>query len=279
MAITCTPLRYPGGKSKLYKYTKKLIESNNLNRCTYMEPFAGGCGLALELLITNIVDKLILNDIDISIYAFWYCVLNKKNELVDLIKKTDITLDQWYIQKEIQVNKYDHDLLTLGFSTLYLNRTNMSGILKAGPIGGRAQDGKYLIDCRFNKSDIIKKINKIHTLKDKIEFYNMDAEDFIEKVIRKQDNHSLVFFDPPYYNKGPWLYENHYKHEDHISLSRKITTIDTPWIVTYDNTEQIREMYSEFSQEEYLLNYSVRKKCSGSEVMIYSPNIQSVSFV
>lgn len=278
MSVTSTPLRYPGGKSKLYKYTKKLIESNNLNRCSYIEPFAGGCGLALQLLMTDVVGKLILNDIDRSIFAFWHSVLNKKDELIKLIEVTDITLEQWHIQKEIQTNKYDYDLLTLGFSTLYLNRTNISGIIKAGPIGGKSQNGNYLIDCRFNKSTLINKINQIYELRDKIEFYNLDAEDFIEKVIKKQDSDSLVFFDPPYYNKGPWLYENHYKHEDHVSLSEKISTITTPWIVTYDNIEQIRDMYSKFTQEEYLLSYSARKKCSGSEIMVYSKDVIPVSF-
>lgn len=279
MAITDTPLRYPGGKSKLYKYTKNLIESNNLNGCTYIEAFAGGCGLAISLLINEVVHKLILNDVDLSIYAFWYSVLNKKDELIEMINNTEVSLDEWHIQKALQTDKNNQDLIKLGFSTLFLNRTNISGIIKAGPIGGKSQDSKYLIDCRFNKKNIIEKINTIYNMRDKIEFYNLDAEEFIDTIIKKQSGNSFVFFDPPYYKKGPWLYENHYKHENHISLMNKISTIETPWIVTYDNIQEIKDMYEKFDQIEFSLSYSARRNYQGSEVMIYSECLQKMNFI
>lgn len=279
MAYTYSPLRYPGGKSKLFNYTKNLITTNNLVNCTYVEPFAGGAGLAFALLYNNIVSNIILNDIDRSIYSFWYSVLNHNEELCDLIENTPVCLNEWYKQKEIQENKQNVDLLTLGFSTFYLNRTNRSGIIKGGIIGGKEQLGKYKINCRFNKPNLIARIKKIAPYRDKISVYNLDANVFIDDVIKVLDNNSLIFIDPPYYKKGPGLYENSFKHNDHLELSIKITnTIVQPWVITYDNTNEIKTMYKDFAQTEFNLNYSAQNKYQGKEVMVYSDSIKPILF-
>ncbi len=268
-----TPLRYPGGKSKLKNYTMDLIELNNFNGCTYIEAFAGGAGLAMELLFNETVGRVILNDIDRSIYALWYCVLNNTEMLIEIINTTDITIDEWYIQKDIQNNKSTADLLQLAYSTLFLNRTNRSGILTAGPIGGKKQNGNYTLDCRFNKVDIVQRIREIASRSELIEFHNMDALDFIDYIDNHQSQNSFIFFDPPYYDKGPELYVNHYIGDDHHELSERISELDIPWIVTYDNSDYIRELYDDYNQTIYYLNYSAQKPHKGQELMIYSNNI------
>ncbi|WP_422445255.1 DNA adenine methylase [Thermoanaerobacterium sp. DL9XJH110] len=274
-----SPLRYPGGKRKLFKYIKNLIEYNNLRGCVYVEPYAGGAGLALSLLFKDVVNNLILNDIDRSIYAFWYSVLYHTDELCDLIWQTPVNMDQWYIQKEIQRNKYAHNLLSLGFSTLFLNRVNRSGIIKGGVIGGKNQSGKYKIDCRFNKKDLIHRIQKIANYKSKIQVHNLDAIEFINIVVTNLPMNSFIFLDPPYYKKGPELYENHYKHNDHVKLAVEITTkIKQPWIVTYDNVEIIRDLYKDYKQNEFDLNYTANLKYAGKEIMIYSNSVVPIDF-
>lgn len=273
MPKTLSPLRYPGGKTKLFNYTKKIIENNNLKGCTYIEAFAGGCGLALELLKSDIVDKIILNDIDISIYSLWQTILENPNELIDMIINTDISINEWNIQKSIQKNKDNNvDSLKLAFSTLFLNRTNFSGILNAAPIGGYEQQGKYKIDCRFNKEDIIQKIKYIYSLRDRISFYNLDAENFIDSVIKLEQNPVFCFFDPPYFKKGQSLYVNFYESEDHFNLSRKITSLDCNWIVTYDNVDYIKSLYSDYFIDLFEINYSAANHVLGKEIMIYSDN-------
>jgi len=272
-----SPLRYPGGKNKLYAYTKNLIEKNHLGACTYIEPFAGGAGLALSLLSNNVVPCIILNDIDKSIYSFWYSVLNHTDALCNLIYDTPVTMHEWYKQKEIQENKETASVLSLGFSTFFLNRTNRSGIIKGGVIGGKDQLSNYKIDCRFNKDNLIKRIQNISSFKNNISIYNLDAMEFIDDVINKVETKSFVFLDPPYYKKGPGLYENHYKHEDHLSLSNKIKSeIIHPWIVTYDNIDEIKEMYSDMQHHEYNLTYTAATKCQGKEVMFYSNNLSPI---
>lgn len=266
-----SPLRYPGGKYKTYKYIESLVTANN---CTsYIEPFAGGSAVALQLLFKNVVNRVIINDFDRSIYALWYSIINNPNELIQLIVDTPITMEEWYKQKEVQKKKLTENLLNLGFSTLFLNRTNRSGIIKAGVIGGYDQSGEYLIDCRFPKQDIIDKIQKISSYSKNIKVYNLDAIDFIDNVIKNTRN-SFTFFDPPYFQKGPSLYTNFYKKEDHVLLSRKIKNElrNRKWIVTYDNAPEIKSMYSNLRYFEYYLNYTAQDKKKGVEYMFFSRN-------
>lgn len=274
MPTSYSPLRYPGGKQKLFKYIVKLMEVNELNTCTYIEPFAGGGGLALRLLFENKVDKIVLNDIDRSIYAVWYSILYNTEEFCAMIKEVPVDMENWYLQKQKQVNKNSISLLELGFSTFFLNRTNRSGIIKGGVIGGKNQEGRYKLDCRFNKTTLIERIEKIAEQRERIMLYNLDAIDLINNIIPNYGKNTFVFLDPPYYNKGPGLYENHYKHEDHLYLSQEIyKKIKCPWIVTYDYTNEIKKMYDKSKYQEYSLSYSAQNRYKGTEVMFYSKKI------
>lgn len=268
-----SPLRYPGGKSQIYDYVRELVVANNST--TYIEPYMGGMGIALRLLFNNDVEKIMVNDFDKAIYAFWYSVLNYTEQLIKKIETTPITIEEWKIQRDIQNNKDNcEDLLSLGFSTLFLNRTNRSGIIKAGVIGGLKQDGDYKLDCRFNREKIIEKITLIASLKKRIKLYNMDAEKFIRLNISRTKN-SFTFFDPPYYKKGPGLYTNFYNHENHLSLAQSIKKYmsNKNWILTYDVSDEIFKMYSKLRNEKYYLNYSVTKPSKGIEYIFYSKQL------
>ncbi|MBU5363447.1 DNA adenine methylase [Enterococcus raffinosus] len=267
-------LRYPGGKNKVYNYVKHLISETGSS--TYIEPFCGGAAIAFKLLIKGDVKKIIINDFDKSIYALWYSVLNHPEELCTLISNAQFNMDEWYLQKDIQRNKNDSDLLSLGFSTLYLNRTNRSGIINAGVIGGKNQTGSYLMDCRFNKDDLIEKIKLISSKRSSIKLYNKDALHFIRQNISRTSD-SLTFFDPPYYIKGKALYTNFYEHIDHVELSNTIknTLNNKNWILTYDFTPEIKEMYKEYEHFVYHLNYSLANTGKGKEYIFLSNSISS----
>lgn len=278
MANLLSPLRYPGGKNKTYFYIKHLVETNNIN--TYIEPFAGGAAVALRLLVNKDVQRIIINDYDKAIFAFWISVIEHTDKLVSMIDDTPITMEQWYNQKSIQDYKDLIDLdnpdevLKLGFSTLFLNRTNRSGIIKAGVIGGKKQNGNYKMDCRFNKKNIIKRIQRISEFKNFIKVTNLDALEFIETEI-KRTRKSLTFFDPPYYDKGPDLYTNFYNHDDHVDLSNSIKNNmrNRYWILTYDIAEQIEQLYKQHPFERYYLNYSIATPSKGQEFMFFSKKI------
>ena len=269
-----SPLRYPGGKNKIYKYVKYLVDSNEID--TYIEPFCGGAGVALKLLLNNDVKKIMLNDFDRSIYAMWFSILHDTDSFIKKVREAVFTIEEWDKQHDIQKNKDNVDLLTLGFSTFYLNRTNRSGLIQAGPIGGRAQTGNYKMDCRYNTEVLIKKIKLIAKNKNRISLYNLDAIDFIKQNIRRTRG-SLTFFDPPYFVKGKQLYTNFYEHIDHIDLRDTIDKYMSKhkWILTYDFHEEIQHMYSKFEYFPYILNYSAGTSKKGMEYIFFSSEISS----
>lgn len=273
MPSTNSLLRYPGGKSQLSKYIEFLLDINDISG-TYIEPFAGGFGVALYLLYNDKVDNVVMNDYDPSIFSIWNAALNRKDELIELICQTDITLNEWYNQKNIR-NVFHDDPYSLenAFATLFLNRTNISGIINGGPIGGKEQRGKYKIDCRFNKKVLISKINRLYHYRDRISLSNMDAGDFISDKVKKYDNKStFIFFDPPYYRQGKNLYLSFVNEQEHKRLAKQIIELESyKWITTYDKQEEILLLYKPFVQSyEYELRYSANNKRRATEYLFAS---------
>lgn len=274
MSAYATPLRYPGGKRILFKDIADIINHNGLKSCLYIEPFAGGAGLAFQLLFQHYVKSLLLNDKDKSIYSFWASILNHTEEFCRLVNDTPVTIEEWKKQKAIQNDKDNQNIIDLGFSTFYLNRTNRSGIIKGGIIGGWDQASNYKIDCRFNKKDLVDRINRIAQNRSSVMIFNLDAEDFIRDYVSVIKEKTFLFIDPPYYKKGAQLYENHYNHEDHVRLFTTINNLRLPWIVTYDSVSEIQELYCDYRQKIYNLNYSAAKKQLGTEIMIFSNDLK-----
>lgn len=269
-----SPLRYPGGKKRLKDFFKEIIKENFLGGGTYVEPYGGGSSIALNLLFEGHVSKIIINDLDRSIYAFWHSVLFQTEELCNLIRKTPLNVKTWKKQKRIQLEKEKNSLLELGFSTLFLNRTNRSGVLKAGVIGGLNQDGDWKIDCRFHKKDLIEKIRKVASHKKQIEVYNEDAIQLLVRISKKLPKKSLIYLDPPYYVKGKDLYMNHYGPEEHKEVALGIKKIRRRWIVTYDAVPQIERLYKGYRKEKYLLTYTIGNTGKGKEVIFFSRGIK-----
>ena len=274
MPTSLSPLRYPGGKTKLYSRVVDTLDRNDLNDIIYVEPFCGGCGLAIKLLLNNDVSHIFINDIDPAIYYFWYCVLYKAKELCGLISECSITIEEREKQKTIIENMRSHTALEIVFSTLFLNRTNISGILTAGPIGGKYQLGTDKLDARFKKQVLIDKINNIFAQKDRISLFNLDVIDFIDRELSNYTVGQLfINFDPPYVAKGQELYLNHFSFEDHQRLRDKILQCDQPWIVTYDYNDSILDLYSNFYHECIDVNHSAGSMKVAKELIIYSNNV------
>lgn len=270
-----TPLRYPGGKAKFAPFVKDLMEVNNLSG-DYLEPFAGGAGVALDLLYSGYCKNIHINDFDSAVYNFWKAITTNTEEFLRVLNQTPITIEEWYRQKTILDNPMNHSDIEHGFAAFFLNRTNRSGILKGGVIGGKNQDGNYKLDARFHKENLSKRIEKIGDFSDRIKVYNLDALDLLNKVDTMLPNDSLIYLDPPYYVKGQGLYRNFYTHEDHVQIRKALDNVKTKWIVSYDNCNEIKDIYLGYRQEDYELNYSAYYKMKGSEVMIYCDNLKKV---
>lgn len=270
-----SPLRYPGGKNKLAKFVALVCEKNNING-HYVEPYAGGASVALYLLIHGYVKEITINDFDRAIYAFWYSVLNDTEKFCRKIKDVDITVGNWQKFKKIQSNKETETLFNLGFATFFLNRTNHSGIIDGGIVGGLSQEGQYKINCRFNKEKLIERIRFIAKYKKDIHLYNFDALNLIKKI--RQENsrikNTIFYFDPPYYLKGPSLYMSHYKPDDHKKVSEEIRKIkNIQWIVSYDNTMEIKKLYPDYEKIEYSFFHTANEVKKGKEILFFSNNL------
>lgn len=270
-----TPLRYPGGKAKFSPFVRNLIEKNNLYG-DYLEPYAGGAGVALDLLFNGFCKNIHINDVDPAIFSFWKSITDNTEEFLKKLHDTPVTIDEWHKQKLILNNPEYITELEYGFATFFLNRTNRSGILKAGVIGGKNQSGQYKLDARFNKKDLANRIKVIGGFSSNIHVYNLDALKLLQQADEFLPQNSLIYLDPPYYVKGQGLYRNFYKHDDHVRIQKVLTNVQTPWIVSYDNCPEIKEIYATHRQDEYFLNYSASQKVKGSEVMIYCDSLSKV---
>ena len=271
MPQTPSPLRFPGGKTSIWRMISKIVKDNGLERGHYVEPYAGGCGLALSLMFGGYVHELHLNDIDRSIFKFWEMITCHTEQFIAKIRETPITMEEWYKQRLIQKNRETAEDFGLGFSTFYLNRTNRSGIiLKAGVIGGYQQQSQYKMDCRFNKDALIKKIRRIAKYKHRIHLYNLDAVDFMQKIDVELPENTFYFVDPPYYTKGHTLYTNFYRPDDHKLLADIVLGLRHPWVLTYDNSPATQRLYSTQNQFRFNVNYSAARKRVGEELLIAS---------
>ncbi len=269
-----SPLRYPGGKSRVSGFIAELVKNNNIIKGNYVEPFAGGAGVALNLLFNAVVDNIYINDKDRSIYAFWMAITKNTNQFIEKIYETTITIEEWERQQLVQLNKNDVSLFELGFSTFFLNRTNRSGIIMGGPIGGKSQSGIWKLDVRFNKEKLISKILKIASYGEQIHIENKDAVDFLRDDVASLDvNNTLIYLDPPYYVKGKKLYMNSFNHEQHQNLYNQIACMNHLWVVSYDDNENIHAIYDGKRKIAYPLRYSAGEKCLGEEVMFASDRL------
>lgn len=265
-----SPLRYPGGKSKIAPLIRLIIEKTGSSDITYIEPFAGGAGVALSLLIEGVVDQVVINDYDKAIYSFWRALKEAPQELIDLIEHTPLTIDEWKHQKDIYSTQNKRYSVELGFAAFYLNRTNRSGILSAGPIGGYNQTGNYGMDARFNRNALIGRIQEIAKYKSQIVVYNKEIRSFISGVIPKYQANAFVYFDPPYFENGQRLYKNFFSPTDHTDIALSIINgVNCPWVITYDDVPELRGIYSNYVQRRYNLNYSAANKGKGSEIIIF----------
>lgn len=268
MPATYTPIRYPGGKTKLYPLIRDIIEQNEYSNRIYCEAFAGGAGAAIKLLLKGDVPSILINDLDRAVYCMWDCIVNHAENLCDFIDDVNITIENWKLFRDIYNNPQDATDEILGQAAFFLNRTNISGILDGGVIGGINQTGNYLIDARFSKKGLKTKIKAIANRKDSIEIYMLDAEKLITDVLNKRANEIFCYLDPPYVQKGPGLYRSAFDEKKHTSLAHKILNSNFPWMVTYDDDELIRKLYKGRLRDTLVLDYSANIHGKGTERLI-----------
>lgn len=265
---TASPLRYPGGKWRVAPLFDRLISLNRLDDGRYVEPYAGGAGLALSLLLAGRVSEIHLNDLDPAIYSFWSCVLTRSNDLIEFIEHVPVTPDEWVRQKEIYTRAAGVSKFALACATFFLNRTNHSGILNGGMIGGKTQTGAWRLDARFNRSELATRVRRIVAVRSRIHISCMDALDVLKQFHRAK--RTLIYLDPPYYGPGHHLYMNAYGHDDHVKVRDRVLSSPVPWIVSYDDVPQIRRLYRPMRCRQLRLLHTARSARDGAEVLFFA---------
>lgn len=272
-----TPLRYPGGKARFAPLIAEVIAVNSLTGGHYLEPYAGGAGVALSLLVDRVVEHVHINDADPAIADFWRAATSQSDKLVAMVASEPISMDAWHHWRSVMLGTVHGSALERGFATLFMNRTNRSGILKGGVIGGKEQAGSYRIDARFMREELCTRLERIGSHAEGIHVYEEDAHQLLLRCHQFLPAKSLVYLDPPYYVKGAGLYRNFYKHEDHVKIAKLLGSnrFRRPWVVSYDNANEIKEMYAYATPYAYGLNYTAQRRYTGSEVMFFSKRIET----
>lgn len=270
-----SPLRYPGGKAPFAPFIAKVMSESRLSGGHYLEPYAGGAGVALELLFDGHASHVHINDADPAVYAFWKAVTKHSSKLLALLEVTPITIEEWFRWRSVLREESKASVVEKGFATLFLNRTNRSGILKGGVIGGKNQDGEYKLDARFKKEVVAARIEAIASRSRDISVYCEDSLQLLQRCSGFLPKQSLIYLDPPYYVKGKGLYRNYYEYDDHVAIAKKLQqkSFRWPWVVSYDNAEEICAMYQMARSLSYGLNYSAQRRYIGNEVMFFSQHL------
>jgi DNA adenine methylase len=273
MITSYTPLRYPGGKAKLGPFLAQVFAANKLIDGTYGEPFAGGAGAGLFLLFRGYATRFLLNDIDRGVVSFWRAVLNHNERFARLIEKIPLTVPEWDRQRAAyETARQGFDL---GFAFFYLNRTNRSGIMNAGVIGGRAQTGRWGIDARFNRTELARRVRALAAMRRAIAVTRLDAVEFLRlAAFSKAASRTLVYLDPPYFVKGRDLYTNYYTAKDHAAIAKRLGGMGVPWLMTYDDCPEIRTLYRRLRVYESEVSYSAREVTRGRELVVLGPSIK-----
>jgi DNA adenine methylase len=273
MIPSTTPLRYPGSKTWLVDYISKFLEYNNLEPEILAEPYAGSGAVAISLLNEGKIDRAFLNEKDPLIVAFWKSTLYHTEELIERIESTEINLSTWnsfrkYLTPEAPKN---YSTIDLGFAFFFFNRTNFSGIVTGGPLGGQRQQSKYSISCRFKRDYLVEKVRKIGNLRGKVKIYQGDGIRFLRKIQKRISNREVVYYiDPPYFKSGRDLYRKWFTEDDHIRLSEFLKLFEPPWFLSYDDSEFIKSLYKKSKTQQIYADYQVWKYKRNVKELLFS---------
>jgi DNA adenine methylase len=281
MSNSISPLRYPGSKGFLAEYIESFVRMNFLQGAHLYEPFAGGASVSLSLLSSGAVRRVTLVERDPLIASLWRCIVKEPESLCRRIADTRITLTTWRRVRRL-LDESNHAAATeldLGFAGLFLNRTSFSGILSAGPIGGVKQRSAYKIDCRFNRTDLINRVTRIHAFSNRIAVQEGDGIAYIKSNrSRIKKNFGFLFVDPPYIGQGKRLYRYFYSRDQHRELADLMQTLDSPWLATYDLVSPVRRIYNGSTTRRVFVGYSAKASKREPELLISNRTLPRISY-
>ncbi|MQA82636.1 MAG: DNA adenine methylase [Streptosporangiales bacterium] len=268
-----SPLRYPGGKGRLAPFVADLIRSQSRRPAEYAEPFAGGAGAALRLLVDEHVRRVHINDLNPGIAAFWRCVFFDTELFAKWIECKEVTLDAWHEHRATYESPHGKSDIEIGFAAFFLNRCNRSGILNARPIGGLEQEGRWKIDARFNRENLAHRVRSLGQYHRRVRVTQLDARDFLDSLDASIEE-VLVYVDPPYLVQGDALYMDSLSEEDHAALASQLRRSNLQWFLTYDAHERVTsELYSGLRTVQFNIAHTAQVQHVGSEYAVFGDSL------
>ncbi len=274
MPVTKTPLRYPGGKSRLFSLMARLLAANGLTGGTWAEPFCGGAGLAMALLLEGCVSRVVLADADPAVAAFWQAVRERPEDLCAFIGRVDLDLVTWRRCHDLWAGAAEPSF-GLACACLFLSRTNRAGILGARPMGGLGQTGPWALSDRFNRQDLEAKVRSIAALADRIEMRWCDATAFMAEIAPALGPDAVCYLDPPYVAAGPGLYRRSFSEGDHRALAEALGRHRGPWALSYDACPLVDELYGPYGPMSVPATYTAQRKRAVAERLVLAGGLRA----
>jgi DNA adenine methylase len=267
-----SPLRYPGGKSRAVKFLKQFIPEFK----EYREPMLGGGSMMFYILDEYKITNVKASDINYELYCFWNQLKTSPHKMINEIQKMfENTSDGRKLYSNV-LSRRENNLTKLqrAIDFFILNRITFSGVADSG---GYSQQS---FEHRFTQSSI-DRLSKASSIISNVEITHND----FSQLLLESGEDVFIFLDPPYYSVSKSrLYGkkgNLHTEFDHNKFFKTITACNHKWLITYDNCEFIRDIYKNYNQLEWELqygmnNYKQGKANKGKELLIANYDILSM---
>jgi DNA adenine methylase len=228
-----SPFRYPGGKTWLIPKVRKWLAQVQPVKLL-IEPFVGGGIVSLTAAFENYCESIIMSELDEEVAAVWQTILGEDNQwLAKSILDYQLTVEN----VNESINAQNKTIREIALSTILKNRTYHGGIITKGSgFLKHGENGKGILS-RWYPETLFKRISAIDTIKNKIDFRMMDAFELIQNNLNNED--AFFFIDPPYVKAAKRLYSLY--DIDHERLFELTSQIKGHYLLTYDDTPQVRE--------------------------------------
>ena len=256
-----SPLRYPGGKQKTVKEIAKYIPEFK----EFREPFVGGGSVFLYLKQKYPDRTFWINDKFYDLYIFYKELQNNPQKVIEKVLHYKDYSDGKELFLLLKDNFYKMDTLTQAAAFFVLNRITFSGTTQSGGFSKGAFEKRFTISS-------IERIKKFYPFLEGVKITNSDYED----VIQKSGKDVFIFLDPPYYKaKKSMLYGKNgdlHKSFDYERLADVLKRCSHKWLMTIDNSDYIKNLFSFAYIKEWNLTYGMRIVNSQKEKELFISN-------
>jgi len=244
-----SPFRYPGGKTWLVPHIRQWLNHRKPRVCEFIEPFAGGAIVSLTVAFERLADSVTMIEKDEDVAAVWMTILNLRNGhwLADRIAEFDLTEEN--VRAALQTPRWKLRFRGRAFKTILRNRVQRGGILAPGAGVMKVGENGRGLASRWYPETLKRRILAITELRHRITFEQADGIDTIRRNAGRKD--VAFFIDPPYTVAGRRLYT--YSDIDHEELFRVTSRVAGDFLMTYDNTDEIRRLAERFGFETRLI--------------------------